>query len=138
MNNDNVEAVGQAGASNLMIWKQIKQRNYDLAIVNVTSLYRLRDQELARYKKTVDLFQRLEANTPVVRHIIAQPNTHVWSSYPEYEYWDTVDWRPMASHNEYYNKSVPLTGNHLTYKGNVMMIAWAKQLILDKLGVMVK
>lgn len=128
-----IESVGQVGASNYDIAKQIKRsRNYRLLIVNLSHPHRT-----STYLPHPRVKDEHALNLKIARSLAQRDSTICWTPFVGYESIPEVLYQPVAKHNEMYTPSVEqqCTNHHFNREGNDILYSWIKDRLNDKLLV---
>ena len=128
-----VQCVGQVGASNYDIAKQVwRAKRWTFLVVNLTHPLRT-----ATYVPPPKCEDGLKLNMKIAAHFAQRPNTLCWTPFVGYESISGVHYQPLEQFNEMYNykAAYSCTNHHFTQEGNSMIYKWIKDQIEQKFTV---
>tara|TARA_B100000963_G_scaffold183753_1_gene159724 strand:- start:215 stop:733 length:519 start_codon:yes stop_codon:yes gene_type:complete len=141
------ECVARIGNSNYDIWQSIKDRTWNLLVVNLSHPNRLNrasieNKDAGRQRKFLEEFPATQKklhdlSIRFAEQILDLPNVICWSPFPHYESWKIVhsiilpeeDDMWMSNPKDY--RPDPIVGCHYTQKGNEIVYEKISGWILD-------
>lgn len=125
--------IASAGYGNFNIWHSVRQKTWDVLIVNLASIRRIADVSpdprpgVDRWGIAQSQIEQVERqNRQWAQKISSLPNAYVWTAFPDYKAITGVDYLQVEGH-EIRESSVrdvlfSSCGNHFNYPGNLWMI----------------